>query len=85
MQVMSLPKLPIKKQSLDDYVREYLDRLTNDEAPWPHISLLLTAYMAWPKDKSTRNSFMATYLALLVGHGQNSEPIKTQTFPNRKT
>jgi hypothetical protein len=82
MPVMNLPDLPVRRQSRDEYVREYLERLTSDEAPWPHISLLLTAYMAWPKDKSTRNSFMATYLALFVEGGRTSQNDQDGSTPN---
>lgn len=66
MQIMNLPELPIKAQSVDDCVREFLGRLPADEYLCPDVSLLLTAYMTWPNDEPARDSFMATYLARYV-------------------
>ena len=45
------------------FVDAYLRRLPADETPWPNVSLLLTAFMAWPNDELTRDSLVATYLA----------------------
>lgn len=66
MRIMNLPELPIKAQSVDDCVREFLGRLPADEYLCPDVSLLLTAYMTWPNDEPARDSFMATYLARYV-------------------
>jgi hypothetical protein len=73
MRAMNLPTLPIKAQSADDCVGAYLRRLPDDETPWPHVSLLLTAYMTWPNDELRRNSLVATYLARFIEmSGRNS-------------
>jgi hypothetical protein len=66
---MNLPKLPLGPSSFEDCVQLYLSRLHADDAPWPHVSLLLTAYMAWPNDGPQRNSWNAIYLARFI---QNS-------------
>jgi hypothetical protein len=63
MRAMNLPELPIKAQSVDDCVSEFLGRLSADEYLSPDVSLLLTAYMTWPNDQPARDSFMATFLA----------------------
>ena len=63
MRAMNLPDLPIKAQSVDDCVTEFLGRLSADEYLSPDVSLLLTAYMTWPNDQPARDSFMATFLA----------------------
>ena len=74
MRAMNLPTLPIKAQSADDCVGEYLRRLPDDEPPWLNVSLLLTAYMAWPNDELTRDSFVATYLARFVEASSQNTP-----------
>ena len=74
MRAMNLPTLPIKAQSADDYVGEYLRRLPDDETPWPNVSLLLTAYMAWPTIELTRDSFVATYLARFIETSSQNSP-----------
>jgi hypothetical protein len=66
---MNLPELPIGPGSVDECVRLYFNRLPADDALWPHVSLLLTAYMAWPNDEARRDSCVATYLARFI---QNS-------------
>jgi hypothetical protein len=63
MRVMNLPELPVGPDSVEDCSRLYLNRLPADDALWPRVSLLLTAYMAWPNDEPERNSCVATYLA----------------------
>ncbi len=65
MRIMNLPELPAQPTSADECVKIYLERLPADNAPWPHVSLLLTAYLAWPNDVERRNSFVATGLARL--------------------
>ena len=69
MRVMNLPELPLGPSSVEDCVQLYLSRLPADDAPWPHVSLLLTAYMAWPNDRPQRDSWNAIYLARFI---QNS-------------
>jgi hypothetical protein len=74
MRAMNLPALPIKAQSVDDCVGEYLRRLPDDETPWPNVSLLLTAYMTWPNDELRRDSLVATYLAGFIEMSGQSSP-----------
>ena len=74
MRAMNLPTLPIKAQSADDCVGEYLRRLPDDEPPWLNVSLLLTAYMAWPNDELTRDSLVATYLARFIETSSQNSP-----------
>jgi hypothetical protein len=69
MRVMNLPELPIGPDSVDECVRLYFNGLPADDALWPRVSLLLTAYMAWPNDEVRRDSCVATYLARFI---QNS-------------
>jgi hypothetical protein len=59
---MNLPEFPVQPNSLDECVSLYSERLPTDVVLWPHVSLLLTAYMAWPNDEARRDSFVATYL-----------------------
>jgi len=75
MRTMNLPELPALPTSPDECVKTYLERLPADDALWPHVSLLLTAYMAWPNDEVRRGSFVATYLARSEGsvRGEVSE------------
>lgn len=63
MRVMNLPELPAGPNSVEDCIGLYLNRLPTDDALWPQVSLLLTAYMAWPNDEPARNSLAATFLA----------------------
>jgi hypothetical protein len=70
MRIMNLPGLPAQPSSLDECVGIYSKRLATDDAPWPHVSALLTAYLAWPNNEGRRNSFIATCLARL---GMTSE------------
>jgi hypothetical protein len=69
MRVMNLPQLPLGPSSVEDCVRLCSSRVPADDALWPHVSLLLTAYMAWPNDEARRDSWVATYLARFI---QNS-------------
>jgi hypothetical protein len=57
-----VPKPPTQPTSADECVKTYLERLPTDDAPRPLLSLLLTAYLAWPNDAERRNSFIATHL-----------------------
>jgi hypothetical protein len=70
MRIMNLPELPSGPNSVDECVGRYTSRLPADDALWPQVSLLLTAYMAWPNDQPKRDSFVATCLALFL---QNSD------------
>jgi hypothetical protein len=65
MRIMNLPNLHTPLSSADECVRAYSERLGADNAPWPHVSVLLTAYLAWPNDEDRRNSFVASCLARL--------------------
>src|SRR5262245_60332854 len=79
MRFMKLPELPVGPQhSLEDCIRVYLKRLPADDALWPHVSLLLTAYIAWPNDEPRRNSCVATYLARFI---QNSDAETASNMP----
>ena len=63
MRVMNLSEVPAGPNSVEDCIGLYLNRLPTDDALWPQVSLLLTAYMAWPNDEPARNSLAATFLA----------------------
>ena len=63
MRGMNLSEFATLPNSLDECVNLYSERLPADDARWPHVSLLLTAYVAWPNDEARRDSFVATYLA----------------------
>jgi hypothetical protein len=62
MRTMNLPELPVQPASADECVKICLQRLPADDASWPHASIILTAYLAWPNDAERRNSFVATHL-----------------------
>ena len=63
MRTMNLPEVPIGSSSLDGCVQLYRGRIVQDQSPMPRLSVLLTAYMAWPNNESERDSFAATYAA----------------------
>jgi hypothetical protein len=65
MRIINLPNLHTPLSSADECVRAYSERLEADKAPWPHVSVLLTAYLAWPNNEDRRNSFVASCLARL--------------------
>jgi hypothetical protein len=65
MRIMNLPGLHKPLSSADECVRTYSERLGADNAPSPHVSVLLTAYLAWPNNEDRRNSFVASFLARL--------------------
>jgi len=74
MRIMNLPKLPAGPTSVDECVKTYLERLPAVDAPLPHVSTLLTAYMSWPNDEQRRDAFVATHLTRLgmaSGEGPN--------------
>jgi hypothetical protein len=84
MRVMNLPELQVGPNSVEDCVRLYLSRLPADDALWPHVSLLLTAYMTWPNDEPERDSFVATYLARFFqssASGGASREVPTANVP----
>jgi hypothetical protein len=60
---MNLPKLPIRPTSPKECVDLYLQRLPANVFRWPHTSLLLTAYMAWPNARVGFDGFIAAFLA----------------------
>jgi hypothetical protein len=66
MRGMNLPKLTVPANSLEQCVKLYLERLSTDNFLRPDVSLLLTAYMAWPNAAAERDSFVATYQARFV-------------------
>jgi hypothetical protein len=65
MRIMNLPSLHTPLSSADECVRAYSERLEADKAAWPHVSVLLTAYLGWPNNEDRRNSFVASFLARL--------------------
>jgi hypothetical protein len=62
---MNLPEVSLAvTQAHEKCIELYSERLSANEARWPEVSVLLSAYLAWPSDEDRRNSFVATYLAL---------------------
>jgi hypothetical protein len=86
MRIMNLPGLSARRNSVDECVGAYLERLPGDNALWPDVSALLTAYLCWPNNEERRNSFVATCLARLgipFESGLNDAPVacrKDNTF-----
>jgi hypothetical protein len=80
---MNLPDCAVQPNSLDECVNLYSERLPADSALWPHVSLLLTAYIAWPNDEARRDSFVATYLARSEASAQTA-PKGMPTEPREK-
>ena len=78
MRGMNLPKLPVPANSLEECVELYLERLSTDDFLRPDVSLILTAYMAWPNEEAERDSFVATCQARSIiaetGNGFGSVP-----------
>jgi hypothetical protein len=66
MRIMNLAELPRGPNSAEECASQYAARLSADEMYQPRSSLVLTAYMAWPNDEPRRDSFVATYLSLLL-------------------
>jgi hypothetical protein len=65
--MMNIPPPASLPSSPEECVKNYLKRLRADKAPpFPHISFLLTAFMAWPNDESRRDSWMATNIGRLI-------------------
>src|SRR5262249_25560575 len=71
MRTMNLPGLPVGPTSVEDCVRLCVVRFAAGDAPWPHASVLLTAYMAWPNAALQRDSWAATYLARFISSRNN--------------
>jgi hypothetical protein len=61
--MMNLPEILVTAQSRDECVQLYLERLSANCVCWPHVSIVMTAYLAWPNNEERRNSFVATCLA----------------------
>jgi len=78
MRGMNLPKLSVSANSLEQCVELYLERLSTDDFIRPDVSLLLTAYMAWPNEEAERDSFVATCQARSIiadtDNGDGSAP-----------
>ena len=77
MRIVNLPNIRTQLSSADECARIYLERLGGDDAPWPHVSLLLIAYIAWPNNEDRRDSFVASWLARLAGLSEKraNEPV----------
>jgi hypothetical protein len=81
MRIMNLPKLSVGQRSADECVNTFLERLPGGEPLWPHVSILLTAYMSWPNDEQRRNGFVATCLTRLgisSEEGPKNPPLDSQ-------
>ena len=65
MRTMHLPAIPMTAQSREECIELYFQCLSTNEAFRPDVSVLLTAYLAWPNDEERRNAFVATSLARL--------------------
>ncbi len=65
MRTMNLPKLPAQPNSAEECIKLYVERAAADNAPLPHISALLTAYVSWPHNEDRRVSLVASCLARL--------------------
>jgi hypothetical protein len=80
MRLMNLPETPVTAQSRDDCIQLYLDSLSANRVCWPHVSILMTAYVAWPNDEERRNSFAATCLARIDLAGAETPSLNSQEF-----
>jgi hypothetical protein len=79
VRVMNLPEIPITTQSRDDCTKLYLERLSaNCVCCWPHVSMVMTAYLAWPNNEERRNSFIATCLARIDAVGVEKASVDSQ-------
>jgi hypothetical protein len=67
MRFMNLSGLLVGPSSADECIELYSKRVGANDAPWPQVSMLLTAYMAWPNNEAARDSFAASYMALQLG------------------
>lgn len=76
MRLMNLPALPVSLHSREELIKSYLERVSANNARWPHASMLLSAYLAWPNNAERRNSLVATYIARF-GVGSDKGPDKS--------
>jgi hypothetical protein len=65
MRMMDLPKMPPTPDDLEENVALLAERLEGP-MPFPRLSSLLIAYMAWPHDEASRNWWMLVQLARLI-------------------
>jgi hypothetical protein len=65
MRWMNLPELAPVPESTPKLAALLAERL-NGPMPFPRLSLMLIAYMAWPDDEATRNWWMLVQLARLI-------------------
>jgi hypothetical protein len=82
MRGMNLPDLPPVPNSLPEIVSLLAERL-NGPMPFPRLSSLLIAYMAWPENEEMRNWWMLVQLARLIaasGAKLSFEPPAADTF-----
>jgi hypothetical protein len=73
VRVMNLPGLPAGPSTADECIEWYSKRVAANEIPWPQVSTLLTAYMAWPNDDAARDAFVASCMALKIGESTVEE------------
>ncbi len=66
MRGMNLPPLPGPPSAIDECWKLYVHRLEHGAMPFPEVSQLLVAYMAWPNDRKNRDRWMATSIAFFV-------------------
>jgi hypothetical protein len=55
MRMMNLAELPPGPTSPDACEQSYFKRVSAGEIPWPYVSLLMTAYLAWPNKSGLAN------------------------------
>jgi hypothetical protein len=65
MRWMNLPELAPVPETIPELVALLAERL-NGSMPFPRLSSMLVAYMAWPEDQSNRDGWMAVLLARLL-------------------
>ena len=78
MRTMNLPEIPVTAQSREDCIQLYLERLSANCVCWPHVSIVMTAYLAWPNNEERRNSFVATCLARIDLAGVEKPSVDSQ-------
>jgi hypothetical protein len=66
MRRMNLPILPAVPDTLPETVNLLAERLNGQMMPFPRLSTLLIAYMAWPEDEGNRDGWMVVHLARLL-------------------
>jgi hypothetical protein len=80
---MILPNLPAPPAAIDECVKLFARRLGQGAMPFPLTSQLMIAYMAWPNDRSNRDRWMATSLALCLAE-RSSNPVGSSLESNRE-